>query len=309
MNDYGQIIGSGQLPDGTFVPFLDSRGNIGPFSYSAGLPGPDLPFTVNHINSSWQMSGTVYLDLNGPLHALLYSLGNPLDLGTLGGTNSEALNLNDAGAVVGWSQTAGPNPSPRAFLFANGVMTDLGVLGHNPFSGPTFSIAYDVNNANQVVGASTTADGHVSPFLYDHGAMRDLGILDGGADGLALALNDAGQVVGYFTTDSTASQTHAFLFSDGVMRDLNDLVPAGSGWTLTSALGINNAGQIIGQGRYDGQSRAFLLTPVAVPLPRAAYPALATLAVAAVLPVARHRRHAQKGTATPLPRTPPPHSR
>jgi hypothetical protein len=44
------------------------------------------------------------------------------------------------------------------------------------------------------------------------------------------------------------------------MKDLNKLIPAGSGWMLQEAYGINNAGQIVGTGMHNGQEHAFLLT-------------------------------------------------
>jgi hypothetical protein len=49
------------------------------------------------------------------------------------------------------------------------------------------------------------------------------------------------------------------------MLDLNDLIPAGSGFTLQAARGINDAGQIAGFGTFDGATHAFLLTPVPEP--------------------------------------------
>jgi hypothetical protein len=58
---------------------------------------------------------------------------------------------------------------------------------------------------------------------------------------------------------------HAFLFSGAGMQDLNDRLPAGSGWILQSADAINDAGQIAGTGLFHGERRAFLLTPQALP--------------------------------------------
>src|SRR5207249_7039187 len=51
----------------------------------------------------------------------------------------------------------------------------------------------------------------------------------------------------------------AFLYRDGAMIDLNDLLPVGSGWVLTWAAAINNSGQIVGRGLYNGQTHGFLL--------------------------------------------------
>jgi hypothetical protein len=53
----------------------------------------------------------------------------------------------------------------------------------------------------------------------------------------------------------------AFLWEGGVMRDLNALIPEGSGWRLVRAQAINERGQITGLGILNGEFRAFLLTP------------------------------------------------
>jgi probable HAF family extracellular repeat protein len=45
------------------------------------------------------------------------------------------------------------------------------------------------------------------------------------------------------------------------MKDLNKLIPTGSGWVLTEADGINASGQIIGMGTHSGQEHGYLLTP------------------------------------------------
>jgi hypothetical protein len=54
---------------------------------------------------------------------------------------------------------------------------------------------------------------------------------------------------------------HAILIDDGKVIDLNDRIPAGSGWELLFATGINERGQIAGTGFLNGQVRGFLLTP------------------------------------------------
>jgi hypothetical protein len=46
------------------------------------------------------------------------------------------------------------------------------------------------------------------------------------------------------------------------MKDLNTLIPRNSGWELTSAKSINDAGQIVGNGVINGQNHAFLATPI-----------------------------------------------
>ena len=96
-------------------------------------------------------------------------------------------------------------------------------------------------------------------------------------------INDHGAVVG-LSSYTYWTNSHAFLWQGGVIRDLNDFVPPSSGWVLSAAYAINNAGQIVGTGTLNGQSRAWLLTPagmtsVAAPGGETAPPGTALAAV------------------------------
>ena len=55
---------------------------------------------------------------------------------------------------------------------------------------------------------------------------------------------------------------HAFIYKNGVMTDLNNLIDAESGWSLTFAIDINENGQIVGAGNYNGALHAYLLMPM-----------------------------------------------
>jgi probable HAF family extracellular repeat protein len=76
--------------------------------------------------------------------ATLWRRGTAVDLGTLGGNNSMAFDVNHRGQVVGWAETA--DGGTAAFIWQDGVMTSLGAPGWNGTS------ARDVNRDGQVVG-------------------------------------------------------------------------------------------------------------------------------------------------------------
>ncbi|PYS11765.1 MAG: hypothetical protein DMG15_16715 [Acidobacteria bacterium] len=90
--------------------------------------------------------------------------------------------------------------------------------------------------------------------------MIDLGTLPGGTQSYAYAINNLGQAVG--ASDSSVSEQRSVLFDGGRVIDLNTLIPSGMGWFLTEARDINDSGQIVGTGIFNGHERAFLLSPV-----------------------------------------------
>jgi probable HAF family extracellular repeat protein len=247
INNIGQVTGDLKLglPSGALHCFLYSNGQTqdlgtlgGPHSFGYG------------INDSGQVVGYSYLP-SGYRHAFLYSSGEMRDLGTLGGNESFGNGINSAGQVVG-SATKTDDGLGHAFLYSNGIMQDLGSLGGQNAG------ALAINDVGQVVGTAQSLLGLNHAFLYTNGRMQDLGTL-GGNYGYAQAINNAGLIVGSASTPTDA--LHAMLYQNGQMQDLNDYIDPNSGWTLISANGINDLGQIVGYGYYQGQQWAFLLTP------------------------------------------------
>src|SRR5215204_6040150 len=118
---------------------------------------------------------------------------------------------------------------------------DLGTLGGSS-SWPSA-----INDKGQVVGYSNLAgDQNNHAFLYKDDKMTDLGTL-GGTSSEAKGINISGQVVGW--SDNSSGERRGFLYdSANGMKDLNDLIPADSGWTIYEAAGINTDGQIAATG-------------------------------------------------------------
>jgi probable HAF family extracellular repeat protein len=117
-----------------------------------------------------------------------------------------------------------------------------------------------INQNGEIVGNSSNAT-EERAVLWSGGAILDLGVLPGRPRSRALGLNDRGQVVG-ICQSSTTDLGRAFVWDlvNGI-RDLNALIPAGSGWVLNGAASINSSGQIVGLGTRGGTTTGFLLTP------------------------------------------------
>src|SRR5207247_4411917 len=154
------------------------------------------------------------------------------DLGTLGGSHSEALAINGRGQVAGFSTTA--TGERHAFFWDGGAMRDLGAFAGDccAASGTPF-IA--LNDAGQVAFTSTVASGERHAVLWDGTTVRDLGTL-GGDYSEATAINATGQVVGSSRIVAGGFAFHAVVWDRGVPRDL------GPG----RALAINGRGQVPG---------------------------------------------------------------
>ncbi|HZW32870.1 MAG TPA: DUF3466 family protein [Isosphaeraceae bacterium] len=281
-------LGNG-VGNGTITGLNDSNQVVGT-AYTAAPPGTPISSANDHL---------------GPQHAYLSNGGTVTDLGLLGGSSpaatvipgawanetwvnptlqgpqSAATAINDAGQIVGTSSL--PNGISHAFLYSAGKMTDLGGLpGYN------FTTATAINASGAVVGYSTNsavAPGvPTSAFLYSDGKMTNLGDLPGGGNySVALGINSQGTIIG-------DSNGHAFVYQNGVMTDLNNLVPTSSGFRLSMAQYINDAGQIVVQGIDSrGVLNEYLLTPTGMPAPVAPeltgseIPEPSTLAFAALL--------------------------
>src|SRR5262249_26098410 len=130
--------------------------------------------------------------------------------------------------------------------------------------GGTNSYANSINAGGQVVGsANTTGNTAQHAVLWDkRGAATDLGTI-GGTNSFANFINGRRQIVGYADTVGDVDQPAVLCNTPSTPIDLNTQIPAGSGWVLMNALGINDKGKIVGIGTIGGEMHAFLLTPQA----------------------------------------------
>jgi probable HAF family extracellular repeat protein len=255
INSSGQVTGTLSSPSSPVscgaVPcgFTYNNGVIETFHqgfYTSALAINDSGVVAGYTGDATSVSG------------FIYSNGVFQELGTLpGDTGSRAYGINNSGQVVG--NSFNNNGSEHGFLYSNGTMQDLGTL-----PGDTMSFAWSINNLGQVTGQSQGLGG-VSGFIYDPGTglMTALGSLPDTGYQRPEDINDSGQIVGYanFLTSGSA----AFLYSDGTMYNLDDLLADGTGWNLTEAIAINDSGEILAYGTYNGVGHEVILTESSVP--------------------------------------------
>jgi probable HAF family extracellular repeat protein len=249
INASGQI--GGYYYDGSYQGYVDTNGQI----TDVGNLGA-LYSATYAINSSGKACGSSMTSSNNE-HAFLWSGGVMTDINPFGGSYSAAADINTSGQVVGYGYlTSGDF---HAFVRTGTVSKDLGTLGGD------WSLANAITDSGKVVGqAYLSGNVKAHAFLWNgSGALKDLGQLPGGNYSEAFAVNStATQIVGRASVpDPQFIVYHAFLYANGKIKDLNNLIPRGSGWVLSEAAGINDAGKIVGTGTIHGQQHAFLLTP------------------------------------------------
>lgn len=198
INDGGQVIGMGFALYGERAQgFVESRRGARLIDTFGG----EWSYVSSVNNAGYVVGVAAFSDSTVAwLHAqaFVYRNGVQRDLGTLGGLNSAAWDINDVGQVVGDSDTVLANdyentPS-HAFLWERGNMRDLGTLGGD------YSRALAINNTGVVVGdASAAGDPSPVAFVYARGKMTDLNkgvrLAEGWVLTSATDINDAGQIL------------------------------------------------------------------------------------------------------------------
>jgi probable HAF family extracellular repeat protein len=255
LNEAGQIVGASNFALGS--PTRAVRWSSGTITNLT----PDLPPDQGSSAAAINEPGQIVVNASGL--AFLWQNGSRKSLGHLGGGFSFAHDINDNGLVVGASYTSDMTPlglMQHPFVWENDLMTDLGLLPGDEDGG-----AAGINSLGQIVGSSgrtdpDTYESFYKAFLYSNGSMVALPVPS--SEAYAGDINDDGVIVGSMRAAGGFSSFHGWIYADGVVTNLNHLIPQGSGLHIRSAHSINNAGQIAATAFDDrGHYHAVLLTP------------------------------------------------
>lgn len=289
INDYGQVIFNGGLPGvpgyvaflwtpavanattGSRVPFVSTTfpssayglNNLGQVVGSM-YPGTSYVWTPDMRNGmTGAVNRTLAMGSNGPYYAPGYN------------NHSFPNAINDAGQVTG---SAFFDPYGRIFIHNNGPIS---FPASNPYDFGTFSLAevigpvFQYNNqdgagSGQAINAAghiaggrvfTNAQGQIAslPVYWDGGQFHSIGTASGyGAHGI----NNHDEVVGETVLSHNDGRSDGFLYRQGVVTELANLIDPTQGWRIDKAYAINDAHQIVGRGFLNGTDHAFLMTPI-----------------------------------------------
>lgn len=155
------------------------------------------------------------------------------EIGTLGGSWSEATALNDLGQVAGTSEKT--DGYKHAFIWQGGSSTDLGILGSD-FN----SVANDINNYGEVVGWSGRGTDHPGRgFLHTDDGMQEIGAFVGTTSD-AHGINNGTQIAG--EENNHVGDNLSFLWEADTYNYISGV------GQFSHALAINEMGQVAGVG-------------------------------------------------------------
>lgn len=296
INENGVVVG---YRDGT----LNEWAYYKPFIYSNGIFA-DLSAFENcetayfyNINNNGLIAGTC------DSKTFVHSGYTTFSLPDLGHQICEPKALNDLGDVVGFLPNGAFSTSPYIYsdgemrifsiptpnvqnVFINDINNKRQIIGSYSENGTSKAFIYSLDKEIRTI---ELLGDYIEPVaINDNGDIAvsirskdstSLGIYRDGIIELPLApatgqirdINDHKVIVGDMAVSAPSprgNSTHAFIYTDGIQRDLNDLIAPNSGWVLMIAHSINNKGQIVGMGIGPSPTHywsAFLLNPTGFP--------------------------------------------
>ncbi|MDX6557960.1 MAG: hypothetical protein QOF72_1009, partial [Blastocatellia bacterium] len=260
VNSAGQATGwSSAVTSTNFKPFFYNNGTITNLT-PLGTGTNALPIA---ISDAGRIVGYSELTPQGPngsftgqVHGFFSDNGGVLkEIGTLGGSSSQAWDVNDNGAVVGQAQDGSGQVRPFLWRDSNndGFWQANEMIDLRAIAGTTFGRGFSVSNNNIVVGNSTDgATGFVLATMWkddngngigDPGELRALGNL-GGTNANASGVNDNGYVCG--TSEIAGLASNGLLMQRGFI------------WHDDNGNGVSDPGEMKSLGTLGGEFSSVL---------------------------------------------------
>jgi probable HAF family extracellular repeat protein len=209
INDHGAVAGGVSLSSGGYGPtFLWQQGSI-QWITPAGVYS-----LVTALNNNGQVVG--YHLVGQSTAAFVWQNGTLTDLPPLatscfyGPGQGEALDINDAGVIVGTTQGSGSSCTNSAVVWQGGSVTELPKLAGSD----DHYLARAISQQGVIVGEADSSSS-LEPWTHEavlwvDGQIQALPAL-GGLNSIAYAINSSGVVAGY--ADDSAGVWHAVLWN------------------------------------------------------------------------------------------------
>lgn len=294
----GHVVFWKRKRNGRFFPVRWTEGKIRTLAVPPGYSNA-FAFAINAVGTAcgWANTSANPIDSFSTTHAIRFTAKSSEDLATLpGGHNSAAYSINRDGVVAGISDAA--NGTRLGFRWREGRMQALPPLtgganttafgindqGHiagvsdfrdpktqglktraviwedekpidiHPGAEDEDSVAYALNSFDDAVGR-VSKNGENQAFLCSKNSITRLGV-----QGTALSINDRRDIVGVIDA-SEGDRSTGFLWRDGTVFDLNDLVVGTMKMRIEAAFRINAEGEILCLGRFLNGTHIVLLFP------------------------------------------------
>jgi hypothetical protein len=219
--------------------------------------GHYLSFGIK-LNDNGSIGGTSVI-VAGPSRATIWINNNPFYINMPasnleGGCYTHVTDINNNNWAVGSACLPGDT---KTFVWkGSGNMVYLTDLGQQ-------SYANGISNNNLIVGNVQEPITFFRKAAYwENEILNIIETPAGFSWAEAKDVNSSNEIVGYYRQGFTNS--FGFVFKDGVRTDLNDLLPANSGWSITKAVAINETGAILAEGIKNGNASSCIITPLAI---------------------------------------------
>ena len=213
----------------------------GRFTSLGTLPGGNWSQALD-VNPSGQITGFWGSNVIGFWNAFIWQNGEMTDLGpSIGGVDNQAFGINESGAITGWWKEDGGEQI--AFLWEDGDVTSLGPVPDGFTSDGRAINALKQIAVEGVVDLGKDNGKVVHGALWSDGTMTDLGTLPGTLFTRPQDIDNQSRIVGYCHNSGLTNKA-AFIWHEGEMIALNDVISPSENLNLRRAMGINQAGQI-----------------------------------------------------------------